>query len=263
MFVPTDWTATVCCIEGCERDRVGVFHPWCKNHYQQDQRRRQNERHAVGFGRSCSVEGCDKQHDASGYCTMHRLRLARNGTLELPPRKSRVKLKAACSIDECTKDAKSLGFCNSHYSNFRRHGVAVLPNARGPRDEPKLDKFARHLEADDRRGCWLYAGIINKDGYGKFNLGQGRGEIKAHRWLYQELTGKTLPRAIQLDHSCEVPHCVRPSHMLEVTQDQHNAHTAARRKVPAGMYYRADESPRSLAEVGYAITHRLPMVWNQ
>ncbi|MFF2245156.1 hypothetical protein ACFVTM_13360 [Arthrobacter sp. NPDC058130] len=263
MYVPTDWTATICTADGCDKPRTGVFHTWCKSHYQQDLRRRQKERHAVGFGRSCSVDGCDKPHDANGYCGMHRGRLARHGSLELPPRASKVKAdKATCSVEGCAKEVKALGWCGSHYSNYLRHGAPVVANMRGPRDEPKLDKFARHLTGDDETGCWLYSGIINEDGYGKFNSGQGRGEVKAHRWLYQELTGRTLTRATQLDHTCEVRHCVRPSHLLEVSQALHNAHTAARKAAPAGQFYKADESPRSLAEVGFAITHKLPMIWN-
>lgn len=38
MYVPTDWTAPICTFEGCERERTGVFHTLCKNHYQQDLR---------------------------------------------------------------------------------------------------------------------------------------------------------------------------------------------------------------------------------
>lgn len=36
----------------------------------------------------CSVDGCVKQHDAHGFCQMHRLRVQRNGTPELRPKPS-------------------------------------------------------------------------------------------------------------------------------------------------------------------------------
>ena len=141
---------------------------------------------------------------------------------------------------------------------------------RGPRDEPKLDKFAHHLTADDEIGCWIYSGIKTIDGYARFNLGQGRGEVRAHRWLYEQLTGKTLPPDIQLDHDCMAwdndpkrRRCVRPSHLLEADQEQHTKNTAARKAAPEGMWHKPNETPRSMAEVGYAITHKLPMIWNQ
>lgn len=255
------WLANICTVDGCERERTGVFHTLCKTCYEKQRRAKRAELAPLGFGKSCSIADCQRPHHATGLCRLHYNRKITTGSTELKP-KAEAKVESPCSADGCAKDAKTLGYCGSHYSNYRKHGVAVVPNARGPRDEPKLDKFARHLTADDKLGCWLYSGIINEDGYAKFNRGQGLGEVKAHRWLYQELTGKTLTRATQLDHTCDVRRCVRPSHLLEVSQAQHNAHTAARRKTPAGMYYRSDESPRSLAEIGFAITHKLPTVWN-
>lgn len=262
MTTQLEWLATICTFDGCQRERTGVFHTLCNTHYEKSRRERNAELASLGFGKRCSIEDCTQPHHATGLCRLHYSRRLTTGSTELKP-KTEARAKTPCSVDGCAGDAKTLGYCGSHYSNYHKHGMAVVPNTRGPRDEPKLDKFARHLTADDTLGCWLYAGIINKDGYAKFNRGQGRGEVKAHRWLYEQLTGKMLTRAVQLDHTCDVRHCVRPSHMLEVSQAQHNAHTAARRRAPAGMYYRADESPRSLAEVGFAIAHKLPTVWNQ
>lgn len=267
MYVPTDWTATICTADGCDKPRTGVFHTLCKTHYEKQRLAKQAELAPLGFGKRCSVADCDRPHHAKGLCRLHYGRQMNTGSTELKPKAPKVKTPLGeCEVEGCSalKNSPGVQFCSRHYSNYLKRGVPVVPNERGPRDEPKLIKFARHLTADDALGCWLYSGIINRDGYGKFNLGQGRGEVKAHRWLYQELTGKTLPRAVQIDHTCEVPNCVRPSHMLEVGQALHNAHTAARRKAAAaGLYYRADESPRSLAEVQYAIQHNLPMVWNQ
>lgn len=258
---PIDWTSTLCSEPDCDRERSSPSSHLCRRHLDAAARRRRKASETGITGRRCEVDGCSRITHAKNLCRLHYNRKITTGSTELKPRTP--KAKPPCSIDECPKDAKTLGYCGSHYSNYRRHGVAVLPNRRGPRDEPKLDKFARHLTGDDELGCWLYSGIINQDGYGKFNVGQGRGEVKAHRWLYQELTGKTLTRAVQLDHSCEVRNCVRPSHLLEVSQAQHNEHTAARMAAPEGYRYRADESPRSLAEVGFAIQNKLPMIWNQ
>lgn len=247
-------------MEGCVRPRHGVFHTWCRAHYERQRLERNKAKVPLGFAKGCDVEGCTRPHHATGLCRLHYNRKVTTGSLDLKPKAESV--KPTCSVPGCSREAKSRGWCGSHYSNYRQHGVPVVAKTRGPRDEPLLDKFARHLTADDELGCWLYDGIINRDGYGKFYVG-GKREVKAHRWLYQELTGKTLTRAVQLDHTCEVRHCVRPSHLLEVSQALHNAHTAARKSAPAGQWYKADESPRSLAEVAYAITHKLPMIWNQ
>lgn len=262
------WLATICTIDECERKRHGVFHTYCRTCYERMRREKNAELAPLGFGKGCSVTDCQRAHHATDLCRLHYNRNITTGSTELNPKPR--KAKASCAVDGCAKVVKTLGYCGSHYSNYRRHGVAVVPNTRGPRDEPKLDKFARHLAADDEIGCWLYSGIINEDGYGKFNLGQGRGEVKAHRWLYEQLTGQVLTPAIQLDHGCtdwdndpKRRRCVRPSHLLEVDQEQHTRNTAARKSAPAGLWYKPNETPRSMAEVSYAITHKLPMIWNQ
>ncbi|WP_028275227.1 HNH endonuclease [Arthrobacter sp. I3] len=269
MYVPTDWTATTCTADGCDRPRTGVFHTLCRTHYESARRQRNAELAPLGFVKGCSVAECDRPHHATGLCRLHYNRQITTGSTELKP-KAPAKPKPPCSVEGCSRDAKTLGYCGSHYSNFRRHGVAVVANMRGPRDEAKLDKFARHLTADDEVGCWIYAGIVNGDGYAKFNLGQGRGEVRAHRWLYEQLTGRVLTPEVQLDHGCtdwdndpKRKRCVRPSHLTEVDQEQHTRNTAARRAAPAGQWYKPNGTPRSLAEVGFAITHQLPMVWNR
>ncbi|WP_104172571.1 hypothetical protein [Arthrobacter sp. Y81] len=269
MYVPTDWTATTCTTDGCERDRHGVFHTLCRTHYEKSRRERNAKLAPLGFTRGCSVAECERPHYATGLCRLHYNRQITTGSTELKPKAPKPETpRGECDVEGCTAPKKSPGvaYCSRHYSNFRRHGVPVLPNERGPRDEPKLDKFARHLTADDELGCWLWSGIINEDGYGKFNLGQGRGEVKAHRWLYEQLTGRALTPAIQLDHGCtdwdndpKRRRCVRPSHLLEVDQEQHTMNTAARKAAPDGLWYKPNETPRSMAEVGYAITHNLPM----
>lgn len=268
MYVPTDWTATTCTADGCTKPRTGVFHTMCKSHYEKARLRKKTELAPLGFGKGCTVADCERPHHATGLCRLHYNRKITTGSTELKP-KAR-KAKASCVVEGCAKDAKSLGYCVSHYSNYRRHGSPVLDNMRGPRDEPLIEKFARKIEADDEVGCWLWTGILNDDLYGRFYAGPERGEVRAHRWIYQELTGRTLTPDIQLDHDCmgwdndpKRRRCVRPSHLLVVNQEQHTANTAARRAAPEGMWHRPNETPRSLAEVGFAITHNLPMVWNQ
>lgn len=273
MYVPTDWTATICTTEGCERDRVGVFHTMCRYHTEKARLQKNTELAPLGFGRGCKVADCARPHHAKDLCRRHYNRQITTGSTELKPKTPKVETpRGECEVDGCTGPKRSPGvaYCARHYSNYLRHGVPVVPNERGSRDEPKLDKFARHLTADDEVGCWIYSGITNEDGYAKFNPGQGGREVKAHRWLYQELTGRTLTPDLQLDHDCmdwdndpKRRRCVRPSHLLVVTQEQHTANTAARKAAPEGMWHRPNETPRSLAEVGFAIKHKLPMVWNQ
>lgn len=247
----------ICSVEGCERTQHGVYHTLCRPHYERNLRARQRERAARGLGRLCSVDGCANPHDANGMCTKHRIRALRAGR----PKEPKVKVeKPPCGVAECEKVSTSAGYCSGHYSNLRRHGEPVHPE---PRGGTPLERFARRVEADDELGCWLWSGTLNDDLYGKFYAGQRR-EVRAHRWFYQEMTGRQLPRSIQLDHGCNVRHCVRPAHLDEVTPAEHNARTRARRAAEvAGMRHQPNEKARSWAEIGFAIEHRLPMAWNK
>lgn len=272
MTTQAEWLATICTADGCERERTGVFHTLCKTHYEKSRLQKKTELAPLGFGKRCSVTDCDRLHHATGLCRLHYNRQVTTGSTELKPKAPKPETpRGECEADGCTMLKKSPGvaYCSRHYSNYLRHGVPVVPNERGPRNEPKLDKFARHLTPDDEIGCWLYSGIETIDGYARFYAGPERKEVRAHRWLYEQLTGEKLTPDLQLDHACmdwdndpKRRRCCRPSHLLEVTQEQHTANTAARKAAPEGMWHRPIETPRSLLEVEYAITHKLPMVWN-
>lgn len=81
-----------------------------------------------------------------------------------------------------------------------------LSDAVANRFWPKVDK------AGD---CWLWTGVRNPKGYGRFHLG-GR-LLMAHRIAY-ELTVGPIPEGMQLDHLCRTRACVRPDHLEPVTQ---------------------------------------------
>lgn len=267
------WLATICTIDECERKRHGVFHTYCRTCYERMRREKNAELAPLGFGKGCSVTDCQRAHHATDLCRLHYNRSITTGSTELKPRAPKpLTPRGACEVEGCTALKKSAGvaYCSRHYSNYLRHGMPVVPSERGPRDEPKLDKFARKIEVDNEVGCWLWTGMLNDDLYGRFYAGPERGEVRAHRWLYEQLTGRKLTPDLQLDHDCmgwdndpKRRRCVRPSHLLVVTQEQHTDNTAARKAAPEGMWHRPNGTPRSLLEVEFAITHNLPMVWNQ
>jgi hypothetical protein len=62
-------------------------------------------------------------------------------------------------------------------------------------------------------GCWLWLGTIAPNGYGKF------GGLCAHRIAYEIHVGP-IPAGLQIDHLCRVRHCVNPSHLEAVTQQE-------------------------------------------
>lgn len=72
------------------------------------------------------------------------------------------------------------------------------------------ERFVGRILLEPVFGCWLWTGLLNRDGYGKFSVG---GWKLAHRVAFATLRGYE-PK--QLDHLCRVRCCVNPAHLEEV-----------------------------------------------
>lgn len=78
---------------------------------------------------------------------------------------------------------------------------------------PILDRFwAKVVKSADPDGCWLWAGEITPNGYGRINPGGG-GTLYVHRFSYQTFRGN-IPSGMDCCHRCDVRHCVRPEHLF-------------------------------------------------
>lgn len=63
-------------------------------------------------------------------------------------------------------------------------------------------------------GCWPYMGNRDSDGYGQLKqLGK---HITVHRWVYESLNGP-IPDGLILRHTCDIPPCCRPDHLITGT----------------------------------------------
>lgn len=77
--------------------------------------------------------------------------------------------------------------------------------------------------------CWVWTAGRSKAGYGTFNRG-GRIYDLAHRVAYELLVGPII-EGLCLDHLCRVRHCVRPSHVEQVTWNENLRRGAAARRL--------------------------------
>ena len=80
-----------------------------------------------------------------------------------------------------------------------------------------IERFWRFVSKAEPPACWLWLGAHNQKGYGLFRTGgAGSHRMGAHRFVYLTLIG-LIPDGLVLDHICNNPGCVNPSHLRPVT----------------------------------------------
>jgi hypothetical protein len=81
-----------------------------------------------------------------------------------------------------------------------------------------FDKFFAKIKHSS--GCWLWAGYINKKGYGQLGF---EGKIcRAHRVSYEFFVGPLI-QGLVIDHLCNNPSCVNPFHLNQTTNKENVA----------------------------------------
>lgn len=133
--------------------------------------------------RVCSIEGCDKPHEANGLCTHHYDTWRHHGDPLTPVR---------IHGDDVAR------FWSKVYKHGPLAGTDTLAAGKGQ--------------------CWLWTDTPGTRGYGAFNYAAGdrRITLRAHQYAYELLVGP-VPEGLELDHLCRVHNCVNPSHLEAVT----------------------------------------------
>ncbi len=99
-------------------------------------------------------------------------------------------------------------------------------------------------------GCWEWQGKPNPDGYGAFYLGRDeygkRRSTPAHRasWLIHH---GEIPVGLEVLHTCDVRHCVRPDHLFLGTQKQNIQDALAKGRMATGDRHGQRLHPESVA----------------
>ena len=77
--------------------------------------------------RTCTIEGCERELRARGWCSTHWLRWKKHGD---PNVGARVTL-SECGVDGCDRKPTRRGMCTLHYGRWKRHGdpLAFRPDA--------------------------------------------------------------------------------------------------------------------------------------
>lgn len=128
-------------------------------------------------------------------------------------------------------------------------------------------KIAATVEADTNGGCWLWAGFLDKDGYGR--LWDGQTTVQAHRAAYSAFNGPTGDALVL--HRCDVAACCNPEHLFLGTHADNMADMVRKGRKGRKRSLKGEASPaskltdadvqmiRSSSESSYRLAESLPV----
>jgi len=96
------------------------------------------------------------------------------------------------------------------------------------RTRPAEERFRTKVRKT--RGCWLWTGATNLQGYGVFGRGnRAAGNVLAHRFAW-ELEHGPIPAGMCVLHRCDRPLCVKTAHLFLGTQQENLADMRAKHR---------------------------------
>jgi len=134
-----------------------------------------------------------------------------------------------CKCD-CGKKTRPTAFALKDGSS-QSCGCLAIEMATGPRPQRPLKKdpllrFESSYIPEPNSGCWLWLGTVDSGGYGIFPLRKRRG-LRATHFSFEAFKGP-IPKGHIIRHTCDLPGCVNPDHLLSGTV-QDNSDDARRR----------------------------------
>lgn len=97
-------------------ERSHNAHGWCLPHYKRWQKYGDPLGSPPARETICAVSGCGRERRARQWCSMHYQRWQEHGDAE---HRAPVRL---CSVEECHKKLFGKGWCIAHYTRWKRHG---------------------------------------------------------------------------------------------------------------------------------------------
>lgn len=159
------------------------------------------------FDGTCSVEGCERQIHARGFCNAHYQRWVKGTSMNAPIRFD-PRLEGICVVDGCIAPRKARGLCRLHYHRLKR-GVALDRSFRrsgGPCDIAGCNgrasrvglceaHYSRHKKGQDmtipvRRRASNGSGWTNSLGYRCIQI-DGRKRLE-HHLVIEQMLGRPL-----------------------------------------------------------------------
>jgi len=111
--------------------------------------------------------------------------------------------------------------------------------------------------------CWIWMGTRDKDSYGMVSVPGHRVVKKAHRVAWSLSKGFDPPSNLFVMHTCDMPACVRPSHLVLGTARDNNRDAGDKGRTARGEKVKnavlTEDKVRAIRELyaGGGYTHKL------
>lgn len=160
--------------------------------------------------RICSIEGCDRQHRANGYCSSHRSAWYRAN-------KAPVSKECRWCASPFLDSARS-SYCSSECRRFNRlnplrFALIYLDDA------GVLDALERTTVRSGE--CWIWNSAKTAGGYPSFGTTPLLKGALAHRLVAERFHGDLLGQPVH--HTCANRACLNPEHLQPISSRENTA----------------------------------------
>lgn len=180
-----------------------VARGWCRRHYARWYTKRDLDARSWERQETCTVEGCERDAESGGYCSMHRWRIRATGEPG-PAEALRTRQEGECSVDGCDRPQARRNLCRAHYKRLRAGRELAGPiQPRTKQGECTVDGCGR--AATTRGFCHMHYVRVMRHGEAgpaqRQNTGPGSGykvvtvdgqTMLEHRFVMEQHLGRQL-----------------------------------------------------------------------